>query len=49
MADELSESLAMATKQKLTEAEAWAPAEVLCIHEPWAESVRSSLTFGWEL
>ena len=34
-ADELPELLATATKQKLTEAEAWALAEALRVHEPW--------------
>src|ERR1035437_2619864 len=36
-ADELPELLAKATKQKLTEAEAWALAEALRVHEPWLE------------
>src|ERR1035437_6901534 len=36
-ADELPELLAKATKQKLTEAEAWALAEALRDHEPWLE------------
>src|ERR1022692_352201 len=36
-ADELLELLAKATKQKLTEAEAWALAEALRVHEPWLE------------
>lgn len=36
-ADELPELLARATKQKLTEAEAWALAEALRVHEPWLE------------
>ena len=36
-ADELPELLAKATKQKLTEAEAWALAEALRAHEPWLE------------
>src|ERR1039458_9663735 len=35
--DELPELLAKATKQKLTEAEAWALAEALRVHEPWLE------------
>ena len=33
-ADKLSKLLAKATKQKLTEAEAWALAEALRVHEP---------------
>jgi adenine-specific DNA-methyltransferase len=36
-ADELPELLAKATKQKLTEAEAWALAEALRGQEPWLE------------
>lgn len=36
-ADELPELLAKATRQKLTEAEAWALAEALRVHEPWLE------------
>ena len=36
-ADELPELLAKATKQKLTESEAWALAEALRVHEPWLE------------
>jgi adenine-specific DNA-methyltransferase len=36
-ADELPELLAKATKEKLTEAEAWALAEALRVHEPWLE------------
>jgi len=36
-ADELPELLAKATKQKLTEAEAWVLAEALRDHEPWLE------------
>jgi adenine-specific DNA-methyltransferase len=36
-ADELPELLAKATRQKLTEAEAWALAEALRMHEPWLE------------
>ena len=36
-ADELPELLAKATKQKLTEAEAWALAEALRVYEPWLE------------
>src|ERR1022692_4539600 len=36
-ADELPELLAKATKHKLTEAEAWALAEALRVHEPWLE------------
>jgi adenine-specific DNA-methyltransferase len=36
-ADELPELLAKATKEKLTEAEAWALAEALRGHEPWLE------------
>jgi adenine-specific DNA-methyltransferase len=36
-ADELPELLAKATSQKLTEAEAWALAEALRVHEPWLE------------
>jgi adenine-specific DNA-methyltransferase len=36
-ADQLPELLAKATKQKLTEAEAWALAEALRAHEPWLE------------
>ena len=36
-ADELPELLAKATKRKLTEAEAWALAEALRVHEPWLE------------
>src|SRR5450755_2743398 len=36
-ADELPELLAKATKERLTEAEAWALAEALRTHEPWLE------------
>jgi len=36
-ADELPELLATARQRKLTEAEAWALAEALRIHEPWLE------------
>ena len=36
-ADELPELLAEATERKLTEAEAWALAEALRVHEPWLE------------
>jgi adenine-specific DNA-methyltransferase len=36
-ADELPELLANATKRKLTEAEAWALAQALRVHEPWLE------------
>ena len=36
-ADQLPELLAKATKQKLTEAEAWVLAESLRAHEPWLE------------
>ena len=36
-ADQLPELLAQATKRKLTEAEAWALAEALRVHEPWLE------------
>jgi adenine-specific DNA-methyltransferase len=36
-ADELPELLAKTTKQKLTEAEAWALAEALRVYEPWLE------------
>jgi adenine-specific DNA-methyltransferase len=36
-ADELPELLAKATRRKLTEAEAWALAEALRVHEPWLE------------
>src|ERR1022692_3301969 len=36
-ADELPELLAKATKQKLTEAEAWALAEALRVQGPWLE------------
>ena len=36
-ADTLPELLAKATKQKLTEAEAWTLAEALRVHEPWLE------------
>jgi adenine-specific DNA-methyltransferase len=36
-ADELPELLAKATKQKLTEAEAWTLAEALRVNEPWLE------------
>ncbi len=36
-ADELPELLAKATTEKLTEAEAWALAEALRVHEPWLE------------
>src|ERR1039457_3546488 len=36
-ADELPELLARATRQKLTEAEAWALAEALRVNEPWLE------------
>ncbi len=35
--DELPELLAIARKRKLTEAEAWALAEALRVHEPWLE------------
>jgi adenine-specific DNA-methyltransferase len=35
--DELPALLAKSTKQKLTEAEAWALAEALRVHEPWLE------------
>src|ERR1039457_6496969 len=35
--DELPELLAKATREKLTEAEAWALAEALRVHEPWLE------------
>src|ERR1039458_8065059 len=35
--DELPELLAKATRQKLTEAEAWALAERASVHEPWLE------------
>jgi adenine-specific DNA-methyltransferase len=36
-ADELPELLAKATREKLTEAEAWTLAEALRVHEPWLE------------
>ena len=36
-ADQLPELLAKATKQKLTEVEAWTLAEALRVHEPWLE------------
>jgi adenine-specific DNA-methyltransferase len=36
-ADELPELLAKATRQKLTDAEAWALAEALRVNEPWLE------------
>ena len=35
--DELPELLAIARQRKLTEAEAWALAEALRVHEPWLE------------
>jgi adenine-specific DNA-methyltransferase len=35
--DELPELLAKATREKLTEAEAWTLAEALRAHEPWLE------------
>jgi hypothetical protein len=35
--DELPKLLAIATQRKLTEAEAWALAEALRVHEPWLE------------
>jgi adenine-specific DNA-methyltransferase len=37
VADELPELLAKATREKLTEAEAWTLAEALRVHEPWLE------------
>jgi 16S rRNA G966 N2-methylase RsmD len=47
-ADELPELLAKATQQKLTEAEAWALAEALRVHEPWLEwaGKREAKTFA---